>query len=335
MKRIAISIITLLGAFLPWLWFSEICAAASGNPNETGQGITLSPMLDSATLDDGYGMIPFRVENNGIQSVRIIWQRSGAVPLMTFTDSNTRITVARFSGQPNFTGFPGVHPPPVLLNPGETGTFNSPYSMNILAFVAAKHKEIFGGLKGEIVGSNQKFESFSDPFPVPGNLAKPPWVDLGETNYFSVKADLTKGYVNGGTLPDRVDLSEPDYADRIKSGWAEYILFPVEITNTTGQPYVAAPDSVGFYIAGDSSKRSAPSPWETIKTSEPILKPGESAISSGRCYIRLRDLESQGYKQGDKMVAAVGGRVPNTNQVFECYSAPFELPPLPKSGPPK
>jgi hypothetical protein len=107
----------------------------------------------------------------------------------------------------------------------------------------------------------------------------------------------------------------------------------VKVTNPTDHEYIVAPNSVNLYIARDSSKRSAPSPWESLEGAAQVVKPGQSTECVG--HISLKQLESEGYKPGDNLVAAVGGRIPNTNQIFECYSAPFELPPLPKSHPAK
>ena len=177
---------------------------------------------------------------------------------------------------------------------------------------------MFVEISGYIASTNQPFQAESDAFPVPGNLTVPPWVDLGEQTYFLVTPDTT-----------RTSIQETTEERRVK------VIFPVTVTNRTNQSYIAATNSVHFYVERNGGGRGAPSGWETTRTTEPVLGPGESAFSTGRCYITSNDLKSQGYKPGDKVIAAVGGKIPNTNQIFECYSAPFELPPLPKSHPPK
>jgi len=295
--------------------------------------LALEPDIANASMKYGYVNIPFIVTNNTNKDVILSLPWNKMDKLMTQDDS---ANISPIDGFANGTyGGPGGGPRPqqVVLKPGESGTYNSIASLNGLAFVANKKKKIMGAVTGKIVGANQEFESYSVPFSVPSEFTKPPWVDLGEQTYFKVTPDLTKALLNGGSVIRRDVIRKPEYTKFIESGWAESLLFPVEITNTTNEEYIAATDLVTFYIQKNDTNRQPPNPWESIKASKVILKPGKSAISSGRSYINLHDLELQGYNQGDKLIAAVGGRIPNTNQIFECYSAPFELPPLPKNYP--
>jgi hypothetical protein len=331
MKRNHVSVIELFGCLLFGSSLISFCPASQGAPIVQQQNIILSPLLQEATLDGGYGSIPFAVENKASRAVKVMWQRGGGVVLMTLTDSNSRITLARFSDQINFTGAPGIHPAPVLLRPGETGTFNSPYSTAILGFVAGKGKEIFGGLEGEIVDTNEKFKAFSDPFPVPAQLAKPPFADWGSQGYFSVAVDLVGAVFQGGNMPDTPVIGEPTFLELIKKRWADALVIPVKITNLTNQKYIVVVDHAMVYPG--ASRGTAPSAWDSVQAQGPTLAPGGSITPL--IPVNLHDLQNQGYKPGDEYLAAVGGRIPNTNQVFECYSAPFKLPPLPKDHPAK
>jgi hypothetical protein len=315
MKPRFVSFVTLFGYLLSMLALPRICGA-SGKDN-LGQEpyLTIAPVLALATLDNGYGMIPFSVRNNYTTDLVV----SHFVDLMTSADSGEKISIEKFRRGP-FLPSSGPKPVTILLKPGETGTFGGTYSMETLAFLVGKDKEIFGRVSGHVAGEDQEFQSYSDAFPVPRNLATPPWLDLGERNYFTVIADTTKIGIN----PHRLD----------RGIWLMgSISVPISVKNTAGQAYIAGVESVSFYIDRNDGKRASPSPWETIKTAQPILKPGESAAGGGE--MDLDWLQSQNYKAGDKLVAAVGGRIPDTNQIFESYSAPFELPPLPKDKPPK
>lgn len=69
-----------------------------------------------------------------------------------------------------------------------------------------------------------------------------------------------------------------------------------------------------------------------VDISKPVLKPGES-ISIGIQWSRSSLLELKGYKPGDKIIAVVYGRIANTNNIFKCCAAPFELPPLANGEP--
>ena len=313
MKMKRILNILLLTVLLSRVGFSQV--QYYPRLSSTGEKyLSLTPDLKDATLKDDIVRIPFTVKNNYTEGI-VIPRPFSIDGLMTLDDPGTKVFIDNYeTGRQGRIG--GGPLDQTILKPGESREYESVSYMKTLAFVLKKNKKIFGAIQGYVAGSNQPFESYSEPFPVPAALATPPWVDLGEQEYFSVKPDLTKATVDDGVI--------------IAGG---SILFPVKITNTTAQPYIAATDTVSFYIVRDTSKKNPPSPWETIKTSMPVLKPGESAISTGRCYITFNDLKSQGYKEGDKIVAAVGGRLPNTNQIFESYSAPFELPPLPMSPP--
>lgn len=294
----------------------------------------LTPDLRIATLKDGYVHVPFVVKNIYTEDIAIILQWHKIDGLMAVDASCGKVPIEEFRNGRGIEEGGGPRPKRIILKPGESGTYDSISSMETLGFVVDKNTQVCGAITGRLVSTGQLFQSYSDPFSVPANLAHVPWVDLGERNYFVVKPDTSQSLLDGPGIKDRWIMKKPEYTEMLKSGCATSVLVPVEITNTTNQEYIVATDSVGFYIVREGSGRKPPIPWETINASKPILKPGESATSTGRCYIRLEELKSQGYKQGDKIVAAVGGRIPNTNQIFECYSTPFTLPPLPASRPP-
>lgn len=239
------------------------------------------------------------------------------VQLFTFSDSGDRVPIEEFrTAAPLNTSGPRL--PPILIKPGATGTFDSTFSMETLKFVKEKKKEIFGGITG-YTGTNQEFEFYSDPFPVPANLVTPPWTDLGEQNHFTLTPDMDHIVINPHKLERGIWLGGS-------------VVVPVSIKNASGHPCIEVGSPVA-YVVRDNGKPQPPFQWAAIKTSKPILKPGESITSS--CYINLDDLESQGFKPGDKVVAVVGGRIPNTDQVFQCSSTPFELPPFSMDKPPK
>jgi hypothetical protein len=315
MKRNGLLLMVLVECLLTGFGFARISKAAEDNSAAEQTSLILTPLLQAATLDSGYGSIPFSVKNNYTKAVSIV----SFVKLMTTTDSGDKVPIEDFRKGVPMGG--GLELRPVILQPSQTGTFDSKYSTETLAFLRENNKKMFGELSARAVGTNQRIgPCFSEAFAVPDNLASSPWTDLAEQNYFTVAVDTTKASVTPHKLTGGVWLRGS-------------VSVPIWIKNASGQPYIAATHSVSFYITEDDGKRTPPSAKETMRTTEPILKPGESTAAS--CDIDLDWLKSQGYKPGDKLVAAVGGRIPNSNQVFECYSAPFELPPLPKEKPPK
>lgn len=300
----------LIGFVLPSRGSVPDSASSPEHPN-----LTLTPLLLSATLNDGFGKLPFVIENKSSTGVMITPYWHAVVRLMTY-DSDEEIPVKEFG--PHSPSSEHGDSPPILLKPGTTGTFNAFYTIQAIDYLRSVNKRIYGDISGQVVGTNQTFKCSSAPFSPPQILTARPWTDLGEQNYFTVTSDTN----NIGINPHKLVLG-------IWQSGAVNV--PVSIKNTSGQSYVAVA-LPGIYIER-KGKNPSPSHWAAIKASKPILKPGESIVSG--CDIDLDWLESEGYKAGDKLVAAVDGRVPNTNQVFECYSAPFELPPLPKDKPPK
>ena len=311
MKRIVIFVIISLRYLLTGIISLGIHGVSKGDALESQPNIIASPLLNEAILDDGYGEIPFIVQNKTTNTINIRGFHGRAAVLMTLNDLGERTTVARFSEQDSVP-YSANQNTPVLLRPGETGTFNCPFSMETLAFVAARNHKIFGAIPYENVGTKQRFICYSALFQVPADLAKPPWVDLGAQSYLAVIPDIAKIVFQG-----------------------DFVLIPVTITNTTSKPYLPNSGFALFSLARSGTNREGPSPWETYKDAGPVLKPGDSVEVEGRSYTTITILKAEGYRQGDKVFAAVGGRVPNTNEVFECYSAPFELPPFPKPSSPK
>jgi len=215
---------------------------------------------------------------------------------------------------------------PVILKPGASGTFNSYSPTKDLQLLQGKGKMVYAEVTGQIVRTGGFFHSYSAPFTISPNLITPPWSDLGEKDYLAVAPDLEHIFFSAPmTAEDKT--RDPTWS----AGPA--VTIEVKITNTTGQSIIAANDSIVFYVERGAAIRKAPSQWETIRPPGRLLMPGASTLSTGRCYINWIDWAEMNYKSGDKIVAAVGGRIPNTNQIFECYSAPFELPPLPNPHP--
>jgi hypothetical protein len=315
MNRISIFSIVLANCLLSSLCLSQKREAVGNDSVANESNLILTPLLQSAALNNGLGTIPFSARNDCAKAVSIV----SFVELMTTTDSGSKISIEHFrSGNPMGGG---IEHRPVILQPGETGTFDGISAMETFAFVRDGNKTILGELSARVVGTKQGVgPCFSEPFSVPNNLVNPPWTDLGVQNYLTVTTDTN----NIGINPHKLD----------RGIWLRgSLMVPISIKNISGQPSVAASDSISFYIARDDGKRTQPSPWDTIGTSASILKPGESVLRE--CDIDLDWLESEHYKPGEKLVVAVGGRIPNSNQIFECYSAPFGLPPLPDDKPPK
>jgi hypothetical protein len=196
---------------------------------------------------------------------------------------------------------------------------------------AVTGRKLFGVLDGYIPSTNTTFESRSAPFMVPPVLAPVPWNDLGEQNYLLITPDVTK-----------VQRADPIYADSIKNGWAEDMMVPFVVKNTSNQDIMVLMEGIDYYILGkkkinDDMKRVG---WlfllqisepEFKAVCPPSLKHEESVSRDSR--LNLSRLKDDGYEPGDKIVAVVYGLIANTNKVFECRSDPFELPPLPRGEP--
>jgi hypothetical protein len=321
---------TIVGAYKPPLAFMNRCNmsfialaimllisfsqqtldAAEENPSSK-QTLILVPLLSSATLDGGDARIPFSVKNGYSKAVSI----SYIVDLKTSSESGKAVSPMQYrTGSSMGSGLPSA---PVILQPGQTGTFNSFCSMETLSFLKSKNKKVFGETSGRSVDTKESFgPCFSEPFSIPNSLTQVPWNNLGMQNYFTVTPDTSNISIN----PHKLDQGV------WSRGWVDV---PITIKNTSGQPLIALE---GVSLSGVPVKeKSLPRYWAAIKVTKPLLMSGESI--STNCETDLDALE--GYKPGDKAVAVVQGRVPNTNQVFECYSAPFELPPLPTDKQPK
>lgn len=295
--------------------------------------LTITPELKQGTLENGYSTIPFVVKNNSGEDIELYIRSIGIDGLTTVDDSGNKILIAYYRYHGNPPG--GIYSGPtewLVLKPQESITLNSENGMGTLGYLLDRHKLVFARMSGLVVRTHEEFQSYSKPFSIPIELAKPPWADLGEQNFFSVVPDLDKAYVYGGTFNDWVFTGSTDYAKRIKGGQAEWLAIEVRVTNEATQPYILAGGSVRFYVMKPGSTPGLPSFWDAMRTSAPILKPGQSDASSIDSAISLENLGSQGYKPGDKIVAAIAGRVPGTNQLFESYSPPFTLPPLPKAA---
>jgi hypothetical protein len=235
-------------------------------------------------------------------------------------------------------GAPGFE---IDLKPGETtSALFAQYRIERLA--VANGVKVFGEVMCVLKSTNLPVRLVSAPILLLSELTTLPYNDLGTQNFLSVTPELTKIYFDGGDFKvTTLDLqrSDPTYADSVKNGWAERVTFPIAIKNISNQVVAVASDDVRFYITGDDQEKNRlmrDERWKCLKITQPVLKPGESVSTetSGRDYITLKFLENEGYKPGDKIIAIVGGRIPGTNNIFECYSAPFDLPPLPKGEPP-
>jgi hypothetical protein len=295
----------------------EVLAYGESQPLGEKSYLTLTPLLPMATLgNDGDGNIPFKVTNNYTKDIAVRPCWNNAVYLTTVNDSARKVSIEEFR-RGHSLGWGGPEQRPVILAPGQTGTFNASFSMETFAFLAGKNKSVIGHITGYIVSTNDRFESYSKPFPVPGNLATPPWTDLGTQGFFSVTPLLKKLSTQSGVTVGLL------------------IFIPIEIKNLTSEACVADTNLVIFFLERKGWPKDRRLGWETINATGKLLQPGESVETRRRSYTTTEFLADDGYKPGDKLIAVVGGRVPSTNHVFQCYSAPFELPPLPKSQPTK
>lgn len=310
---------------------------SSGGPHH----VVLIPELDRASLKDGDVTIPFILKNESDQDVSLAFVGNKIEALYTVNENGKIRSIQSLHSPANYIGMQSGPSFWVTLRPGEsTSHFSSVYSVEILAEVTGR--QIFGALHGYIkeAGKWSQFGSDSAPFVVPPALTTIPWTDLGTQSYLSLTLDWTRASISGMSLRNAVKNAPSathTFADLLKGGWEGNLLIPITVINVSNQDVVVAIDEVRFYILGDDREKNRlarDERWEYAKASTPILKPGESINSTGRDYIILSWLKNNDYKQGDKIIAMVGGRIPGTNNIFECYSAPFELPPLPKGEPP-
>jgi hypothetical protein len=278
--------------------------------------VALRPELAKSVQQDGIVTIPFTLTNTSDKDVLLGFVGDGINALAFLTESRTFRYIQNLNDRGN-SGMMSGEIYNVVLKPGEsTDHLSISYSSEILA--AVKDRKIFGVLNGwaKIAGKLSPFICFSEPFAVPALWTKLPWNDLGVQSYLSLTPDLANAGFSGG-----------------------HVWIPITMKNTSSQSVIVAIDEVRFFIMGDDREKKRllhQERREFLKIATPVLKPGESISTnvSGRDYITLKFLETEGYKAGDKIVALAGGRILNTNSIFECYSAPFELPPLPKGEPP-
>jgi hypothetical protein len=248
---IHIAVFTLISIGLN---FTAPVKAANGNPLNIQEYLTLTPLLKGATVKNGIVRIPFTATNNCDGDILVRRTRNEIDGLMTLDDSENKVFIESFqSGDSNFEG--GGNIERVVLKPGESGLYYSTSPMETLRFVAERNRKIFGAITGYLSHTNQEFQSYSIPFRIPLELTKVPWADLGEQSYFSVIPDLT-----------RTELQEIG---------EKTLTFPIKITNTTKRPYIAANNSVTWYLLREDLKGKIVNLWETIETSQPILKPGD------------------------------------------------------------
>jgi hypothetical protein len=318
---------------------SQVNSDSTGDLNR----LVLTAEVEKASQEDGYVTIPFTLKNNSDEEVSIefVGKQIDGLAVVDQTGKIRFIQNLHNSLPGNFIFGTSGSSSRITLKPGETtAKLYSKYSLEVLQDVAGR--KVFGVLIVGISGADGPTTLYSTPFLIPPALTTPPYNDLGAQNFLSVTPDLTQVYFSGGSFPLTTLESQranPNYADWIKNGWAWSVSIPLTVSNTSSQDVVVVINDVDFYIAGDESfkqERMQYRRWEYLKASTPILKPGDSISSepTGRSYITLSWLYRRGYKPGDKIIAMVGGRIPGTNKIFDCYSAPFELPPLPKGQPP-
>jgi hypothetical protein len=330
---------SVIGKFHPIPWPTNSKVLRQKPLPDSGKNyLILTPDLANASLDHERVTIPFTVTNNSDKVIDVMFFADSGdnTGLAAMDDDGKKRYIDQLGGGGYLRPLGGGR---LILKPGETSSRgSSKYPMYTLGAVTGR--KIFGVIDGYFVGTTKSFTSYSAPFLVPPALTTLPYNDLGAQNYLSVTPDLTKvGFTGGDFKVTSLELqrADPHYADSIKNGWAQVVWIPITVANTSSQDLIAANDEIRFYIAGDENGKNTwlrDERWEYLKTSTPILKHGESCGSTGRDYITIQFLEDDGYKPGDKLIAMVGGRIPGTNNIFECYSAPFELPPLPKGEPP-
>lgn len=328
-------------------------AVSDINSSELGvkNYLILKPDLDAAGIyPEGAASIPFSATNNSNQNIHLLFPGREMEGLAFLNQTGQADWIEDFKNLPDsrpIIRLPmtnGGVQPDIVLKPGETRSLAVP-NYNISMILRLRDKKVFGVVEGFLVDTKKTFTSYSAPFSIPGSVLNAPWDDLGVCDYLSVTPDLT-GIVFGGTRgdfrtePAGIQRKEPDYAERIKNGWAETIFLPVSIKNASAYKLVVNANDIRYYVVGDEKtedKAKEQQGWWMVKLTAPVVAPGESISSetSGRDDIPIKYFEDMGCKPGDQLVAVVDGRIADTNKVFECLSAPFMLPPLPKGEPPK
>ncbi|MCE0496605.1 MAG: hypothetical protein LV481_01475 [Methylacidiphilales bacterium] len=270
--------------------------------------ITLTPVLKQDVPTNMHGIISFKVTNVCAKEVMI----KHHLELMTEDNSrNVPIEEFRTGGPP-----PSWGPIPAfqLLKPGQTEIIDTNYSVETFSFLKSKGKKLFGEINGYVVDTNERFQTDSEPFFVPDNLAKSPWVDLGNQTFFSVIPVIEK----------------ITFSDVIMGGG---ICIPVDVKNISNSSYIVN-NRIDIFclekVGLNDNNRKNTLLSDTIKESGSIFNPGDEVELVDRSYTTVSYLKACGYKPGDTLIAIVAGQIPGTNQVFECTSAPFVLPPFPK-----
>ena len=318
---------------------ANFCLSIGYANTELGEKAYLSVSLDVQNMvidEDGEVRIPAKVTNIHDEDIKLSGTR-GIVDLEATNDSGNRVLIKDLKlGHPEvFFSSSNRREVPFLLKPGKSVDVYAISKVDDISFVAGLNKPVFGVVFG-YVGNDQHFQSSSEPLLIPPNLipsgaGKIPWADLGTTSFFSVSPELEEAYVSGGNISGEPRVGDPDYAERIKKGYSENLLLPVKVTNLTSQRYIADETIILYSLIKSGLTIGRPKPDYTFKASGTNLPP--SGTVEGTCFMPLKTLFESGYCVGDKIVVTVGGRIPNTNQVFACNSEPFELPPLPSARP--
>jgi fibronectin type 3 domain-containing protein len=296
--------------------------------------LSLVPAINAIEKQHGRGKIAFAIKNEYSEDIAfdVIYPR---IDLATLDESGALIGIEDYAagGRGLRTKkFGGPHQDQIVLKPGDSTTLYARYSQEDMDAVVRDSKPLVGMIEATIVSSNQMFRSISQQFPSSSEMGKG-WVDLGENAFLAIAPDPDKAVVHGGTFQYSLPVFKAGYNDLIKTGWAETIDVPVNIANASGQNLLVNSRCVRSFIVREGSGRISPPPWELLESSGTMIQVG-SQVGGLNASIFLRDLVKDGYRPGDKIVVSIGGRIPDTNRIFVCYSAPFELPSLP-SGPPK
>jgi hypothetical protein len=319
-------------------------------PSLGDNGLLLTPDLAVARLNGAVMEIPFTVKNNSDKDIEFEqdgWNYIAGLAIVD-QDGKTRFIADFLSGLEGSRAagetYSGPGPGWIVLKPGETSSLcSSASSVDMLGEVTGSR--IFGVVLARIAGTKKIFVSYSAPFLVPQALTPEPWNDLGRQDYLSITPDLMNANFWDEKLPKGTVKGHNvlTYADLIKSGgeeWLEIPFIPLKVKNLSNQDVIVTINCACFYIAGDEAfrgERMRSMGSNYLHASKRLLKPGESisnkSTGSDVLFVLGRP-EHKGYKPGDKIVVVVGGRIPGTNNVFECYSAPFELPLLPKGDTP-
>ena len=323
-------IVAVLGAF---------CISVGQAFDDLGQKPYLNLSLDySHTIfeSDGQAKIPATVTNCYSGAIELE-STGGVIGLRTLDSSGDMVQIDEFKAGrilPRVWGGP-INPPFVLM-PSESVSVYAISNLDDLKYISGINQQIFGILGAVVSGTHQHFFSCSQPFLFPSNLIpsvsqKLQWVDLGQTNKFSLSACVNQAYLVGGTLSG-LEVSDTGYSDKIKSGYAEELDIPIKVTNVTSQQCISVKAVPTYTLVKSGSSPIRPNPSSAFHESCcDNLGAGESDYAT--CSFNLNDLSQAGYQREDLVMVAVEGRIPNTNQIFVSYSAPFVLPILPNSPP--